>query len=63
MGILHQKLFGGEEYKEGKYLQSYQLEIPNEYERRLEYTPLDNHCRNVVSIYSSFYLELNQSEN
>jgi len=49
---------GGEEYKEGKYLQSYQLEIPNEYERRLEYTPLDNHCRNVVSIYSSFLFRI-----
>ena len=45
---------GGEEYKEGRYLQEYNLELENEFEKRLSFTPLDNHCRNVVHIYSSF---------
>ena len=45
---------GGEEYKEGRYLQEYNLELENEFEKRISFTPLDNHCRNVVHIYSSF---------
>ena len=45
---------GGEEYKNGRYLQEYNLELENEFEKRLHFTPLDNHCRNIVHIYSSF---------
>jgi hypothetical protein len=45
---------GGEEYKEGRYLQEYNLELANEFNKRLTYTPLDNHCRNIVHIYASF---------
>jgi hypothetical protein len=45
---------GGEEYKNGRYLQEYNLELENEFEKRLQFTPLDNHCRNIVHIYSSF---------
>ena len=45
---------GGEEYKGGRYLQEYNLELENEFEKRLQFTPLDNHCRNIVHIYSSF---------
>jgi hypothetical protein len=45
---------GGEEYKQGRYLQEYNLELESELYKRLQFTPLDNHCRNVVHIYSSF---------
>ena len=45
---------GGKEYQDGKYLQPYQLEFENEYYKRIQYTALDNHCRNVIDIYSSF---------
>jgi len=45
---------GGKEYQDGKYLQPYQLEFENEYYKRIQYTALDNHCRNIVDIYSSF---------
>ena len=36
------------------YLHKYSLELDNEYDLRLDATPLDNHCRNVVQVYSSF---------
>jgi len=45
---------GGEEYKDGRYLQEYNLELENEFNKRITYTPLDNHCRNIVHIYASF---------
>ena len=45
---------GGKEYSDGKFLQEYQLELESEYFKRLAYTPLDNHARNVIDIYSSF---------
>jgi hypothetical protein len=45
---------GGEEYKQGRYLQEYNLELESELYKRLQFTPLDNHCRNIVHIYSSF---------
>jgi len=45
---------GGEEYKDGRYLQEYSLELETELNKRLTYTPLDNHCRNIVHIYGSF---------
>jgi hypothetical protein len=45
---------GGAEYKQGKFLQAYQLEFENEYYKRIQNTPLDNHCRNIIDIYSSF---------
>jgi hypothetical protein len=45
---------GGKEYAQGKFLQAYQLEFENEYYKRIQNTPLDNHCRNVIDIYSSF---------
>lgn len=45
---------GGDEYKAGKYLNEYQLELDMEYDNRINFTPIDNHCRNIVSIYSSF---------
>jgi hypothetical protein len=45
---------GGKEYADGKFLQPYMLEFENEYYKRIQYTPLDNHCRNIIDIYSSF---------
>ena len=45
---------GGEQYKDGQYLVQYINEDKNEYARRLDLTPIDNHCANVVHIYSSF---------
>ena len=45
---------GGQDYRDGSYLTSYLNEDKNAYTRRLALTPLDNHCRNVVHVYSSF---------
>ena len=45
---------GGEEYTNGNYLTNYLNESKEDYARRLSLTPLDNHCRNIVHIYSSF---------
>ena len=54
---------GGEEYKGGRYLQEYNLELENEFEKRLQFTPLDNHCRNIVHIYSSFLFRVPPTRN
>ena len=45
---------GGNDYKNGYYLHRYVLESPEDYEQRIRHTPLDNHCKNVVQIYTSF---------
>lgn len=45
---------GGQDYIDGHYLTRYLSESDNEYNRRLDLTPLDNHCKNLVNIYSSF---------
>ena len=45
---------GGEEYRTGSFLHEYALELDMEYQNRINYTPIDNHCRNIISIYSSF---------
>ena len=45
---------GGEDYQNGNYLTKYAIESSEEYARRISLTPIDNHCRNVVHIYSSF---------
>ena len=45
---------GGNDYKNGYYLNRYVLETPEEYDQRVRHTPVDNHCRNVIQIYSSF---------
>ena len=45
---------GGTDYKNGYYLHRYILESPEEYDQRIRHTPLDNHCKNVVQIYTSF---------
>ena len=45
---------GGDDYREGGFLQRYQMETSNEYGARLQSTPLDNHCGSVVRTYNSF---------
>jgi len=45
---------GGDEYRQAGHLTKYVNESPQEYEARLIATPLDNHCRSVISVYTSF---------
>ena len=45
---------GGQDYQNGFLLNRYVLETDEEYMKRAENTPIDNHCKNVVQIYSSF---------
>ena len=45
---------GGYDYMVGQYLNRYNLELDNEFNQRLANTPCDNHCKNIVQIYSSF---------
>ena len=45
---------GGRDYSNGYYLHRYILESPEEYDQRVRHTPIDNHCKNVVQIYTSF---------
>lgn len=45
---------GGQDYQDGDLLVKYLNETKEEYARRIDLTPLDNHCRNIVHIYSSF---------
>lgn len=52
---------GGFDYSAGQYLHRYNLELDNEYAKRLGNTALDNHCKNVVQIYSSFLFRVKAS--
>ena len=45
---------GGEEYKQAGHLVRYQMETEKEYQQRLDSTPVDNHCKSVISTYISF---------
>ncbi len=45
---------GSEVYRNGEYLTRYQMETEVEYQERLSTTPLDNHCKGVISIFNSF---------
>jgi hypothetical protein len=54
---------GGSDYRDGQYLLKYILEDKTEYAKRLELTPLDNHCKNVINIYSSFIWRLPPTRN
>ena len=45
---------GGQNYINGQYLTKYISENKDDYARRLDLTPMDNHCKNIVHIYSSF---------
>lgn len=50
---------GGQAYREGAYLQRYALEKDQEYAVRLNNTPLDNQCRSLISLYTSFLFRQN----
>ena len=52
---------GGFDYTAGQYLHRYNLELDNEYAKRLSNTALDNHCKNIVQIYSSFLFRVKPS--
>jgi hypothetical protein len=45
---------GGQAYREGAYLQRYALESDTQYAARLLNCPLDNQCRSLISLYTSF---------
>ena len=45
---------GGDEYRKSGHLVKYVNETDGEYSARLVNTPLDNHCRSVISVYTSF---------
>lgn len=45
---------GGEMYRKGCHLTRYQLETDQEYNARIQATPLDNQCAGVISVYNSF---------
>ena len=54
---------GGDDYRDGEYLLKYVLEDKKEYAKRLDLTPVDNHCKNVISIYSSFLWRIPPTRN
>lgn len=45
---------GGDMYRRAGHLTRYVLETDGEYNARLRATPLDNHCKSVISVYISF---------
>ena len=51
---LYQSYIGGDEYTNAGHLHRYQLESPGEYSQRCATTPLENHCKSVISVYTSF---------
>lgn len=51
---LLESYLGGEDYRRAGHLTRYQLETDGEYAARLRSTPLDNHCKSVISVYNSF---------
>jgi hypothetical protein len=52
---------GGYDYMVGQYLHRYNLELDNEFNQRLANTPCDNHCKNIIQIYSSFLFRVRPS--
>nr|BAR32018.1 portal protein [uncultured Mediterranean phage uvMED] len=54
---------GGYDFMVGQYLNRYNLELDNEFNQRLANTPCDNHCKNIVQIYSSFLFRTKASRN
>ena len=45
---------GGDKYRKAGYLTRYSYESEIDYEERLRQTPIDNHCKAIVSIYNAF---------
>jgi hypothetical protein len=66
---LYNSYVGGQDYRDAGYLTKYQLESDADYRARCEATPLDNHCKSVISVYNSFLFrkppsrEFNELEN
>jgi len=52
--FLLEAYMGGEEWQRGLHLTKYVNETSQEYQARLNSTPLENHCRSVISTYISF---------
>ena len=52
---------GGYDYMVGQYLNRYNLELDNEFNQRLANTPCDNHCKNIIQIYSSYLFRVKAS--
>ena len=52
---------GGYDYMIGQYLNRYNLELDNEFNQRLANTTCDNHCKNIIQIYSSFLFRVRPS--
>lgn len=55
---LLESYMGGEDYRRAGHLHQYQLETGAEYATRLAATPLDNHCRSIISTYVSFLFRM-----
>ena len=51
---LLESYLGGDDYRRASHLTRYQLETEAEYQARLRSTPLENHCKSVISVYNSF---------
>ena len=54
---------GGQDYQNGYLLNRYVLESDEEYIKRMNNTAIDNHCKNVVQIYSSFLFRVPPTRN
>lgn len=52
--FLLESYMGGKMYRDAGHLTKYTLETEGEYNSRLRNTPLDNHCKSVISVYISF---------
>lgn len=57
--FLYDSYMGGEDFKSGDYLTRYVYETETEYTNRKHETPLDNHCRNIISTYTSYLFKDN----
>jgi hypothetical protein len=55
--FLLDSFLGGVDYKQGNYLTRYQLETNSEYAERIRSTPLQNHCKSIISVYNSFMFQ------
>ncbi len=51
---LYASYAGGDEYRKLGLLTRYEKESTEEYTKRLNSTPIDNQCKSVLSVYSSF---------
>jgi hypothetical protein len=51
---MYQAYIGGEDYTLAGHLHKFQLESQAEYSRRLQQTPLENHCKSCLAVYNSF---------